>query len=284
MTKEFRVFDRQAVLAELSRESRIRLRHLDLLETIDSTNLELQRRPPSEQAGVAVLADRQSAGRGRRGRQWHSPPGCNIYLSLGWRFQLSSLALAHLPLAVAVCLARALQQAGVKNPGIKWPNDIQVEGRKLAGVLIEGAITDAQETRVVIGIGANVHMPAEGSADPFIDQPWTDVCSHLSSLPGAGFRDRLCGLILNELLDGLTQYGATGFDSFRNDWVRLDVLDGKEVRVVREHETITGTAEGVGESGGLLVRVTDPDGVIRLQEYVAGEVRVRPVYNYAVAP
>lgn len=279
MTSEFRLFDRQAVLAELSQANRARLRHLDLLETIDSTNLELQRRPPSEQAGVAVLADRQSAGRGRRGRQWHSPPGCNIYLSLGWRFPFSGHALSHLPLAVAVCLARALQAAGVKNPGIKWPNDIQVGSRKLAGVLIEGALTDATGARVVIGIGANVHMPTIETKEFPIDQPWTDVFSHLPLAATAGIRDRLCGLILNELLEGMTHYGATGFDSFRDDWVRLDVLEGREVRVVRDLGIVTGRAEGLGESGGLRVRVTEPDGATSLQEFLAGEVQVRPVYN-----
>lgn len=284
MTREFRLFDRRAVLAELGDANRDRLRQLVLLEMVDSTNQQLRRYPKAEQAGIAVLADAQSAGRGRRGRQWHSPPGCNIYLSLGWRFREPEATVSHLPLAVAVCLVRALRRAGVAGPGIKWPNDILVAGRKLAGVLIESAVAEAGDLTLVIGVGVNVRMPPGEIAESAIGQDWTDACSHLSSPAGAGFRDRLCGLILDELLEGMTRYGVTGFDTFRNEWDGLDLLRGHEVRIADGEGELAGRAAGIGGRGGLLVEVTDPAGGTRLKEFFAGEAQVRPMYNPVAAP
>ncbi len=106
--------------------------------------------------GTRLLADRQSAGRGRRGRSWHSPPGQNIYLSLGWNFQRADGALTPLPLAVAVAAVRAMRRAGLHSPGIKWPNDIQVGGKKLAGILVELRNPGPGQALAVIGIGVNV--------------------------------------------------------------------------------------------------------------------------------
>ncbi len=116
MSSAFTAYRPAAIRAQLTPTSNSLLRQLTLLHLVDSTSLVLQRLPAEEQHGHAVVADGQYAGRGRRGRSWYSPPGQNIYLSLGWNFQRAAAALTQLPLAIAVTVARALQRAGVLHP------------------------------------------------------------------------------------------------------------------------------------------------------------------------
>ena len=275
MTKTFRAFDPLTIRAGLAADTRTLLRHLTVLDTVDSTNLFLQRLPQAEQHGHAVVAERQESGRGRRGRTWHSPPGGNIYLSLGWRFAASADSLATLPLAVAVCTARALQGAGVAAAGIKWPNDIQLDGKKLAGILLDVQNDAAGGLVAAIGVGVNVRMPADALSRAAIDQPWADVCAYTCQPVGDDFRDRLCGMLLDELLRGLNLYAAQGFSAFAEEWNRLDVLRGRLITIVGEHETASGTAAGISGRGGLLVQGTGPAGSPSLREFLAGELSVR---------
>ena len=132
------------------------LRRVTVLEEVDSTNRYLDRMAPAERHGHAVLADRQTAGRGRRDRRWHSPAGGNLYFSLGWRFRRADLPFSTLPLLAAVAAAEALRRFGLERHGIKWPNDILVEGKKLAGILVETRGLDPGAPHFVVGIGVNV--------------------------------------------------------------------------------------------------------------------------------
>jgi BirA family biotin operon repressor/biotin-[acetyl-CoA-carboxylase] ligase len=247
-----------------------------LLQLVDSTSLALQRLPAEEQHGHAVVADGQYAGRGRRGRSWYSPPGQNIYLSLGWNFQRAAAALTQLPLAIAVTVARALQRAGVVAPGIKWPNDIQVDGSKLGGILVELRNTGPEQALAVIGIGINVRMAADDTCRTALGQPWTDVCSHLIDPAGEGLRNRLCGLLLDELLQGVGQFVAQGFRPFAADWGQWDALRGRVVTVASANETVSGIAAGISTSGGLLLDCQAPSGATQTREFFAGDVSVRP--------
>ena len=275
MTKPFRAFDPLTIRAGLAADTRDFLRQLTVLDSVDSTNLFLQRLPPAQQHGHAVVADWQESGRGRRGRSWHSPPGGNIYLSLGWKFSASADSLARLPLAVAVCAARAIQQAGVAAVGIKWPNDIQMDGKKLAGILLDVQNDAAGGLVAAIGVGVNVSMPADALACAAIDQAWADVCSYTGQAIADDFRDRLCGMLLDGLLRGLNLYAAQGFSAFAEEWNRLDVLRGRLITIVGEHETASGTAAGISGRGGLLVQGTGPAGSPSLREFLAGELSVR---------
>jgi BirA family biotin operon repressor/biotin-[acetyl-CoA-carboxylase] ligase len=242
---------------------------------VDSTNLFLQRLRQAEQHGHAVVAERQESGRGRRGRSWYSPPGGNIYLSVGWTFSASADSIARSPLAVAVCTARAIKRAGVATAGIKWPNDIQVDGKKLAGILLEVHNDAAGGAVAVIGVGVNVRMPVDALSRAAIEQAWADVCSYTGQAIRDDFRDRLCGILLDELLRGLNLYAAQGFTAFADEWNRLDVLHGKLITIVGERETSAGMAAGISSRGGLLVQGDGPAGQICLREYLAGEVSVR---------
>jgi BirA family biotin operon repressor/biotin-[acetyl-CoA-carboxylase] ligase len=250
-----------------------------VLDSVDSTNLFLQRLPLTNQHGHAVVADSQESGRGRRGRSWHSPPGGNIYLSVGWKLPAKADSIARLPLAVAVCIARAIQQAGIATAGIKWPNDILVGEKKLAGILLEARQGGPGEVIAVIGVGINARMPPDSPAGNPIEQAWTDVCSHLPRRLAEDFRDTLCGTVLDELLRGLELFSAQGFAAFAADWNRLDILHGRAVDVTiggnSAPETVSGRAAGISIRGGLLVHCPGSCGEDTVREFLAGDVSVR---------
>lgn len=258
--------DGATIEACLGGDAARRLRYLTVLSSVDSTNAELQRQPPERQHAHAILAGHQSSGRGRRQRSWHSPVG-NVYLSLGWRFERQPVAL---PLAVAVCVCRALDGTGLRGHGIKWPNDILVDGAKLAGVLVELTSGGSGGSQAVIGVGVNVDLPDSPESRSAIDQAWTDLASHL---PGGAVidRNRLAGCLLDELLPGLERFGRDGFAAFRQAWSRRDLLSGRAVRVQTDGPEIAGIAIGVDAGGSLLVDTAE-QGVMVIH---AGDVSVR---------
>jgi BirA family biotin operon repressor/biotin-[acetyl-CoA-carboxylase] ligase len=279
MANAFRDFDPAVIRAGLTADSSALLHELTVLEVVDSTNLYLSRLPIALQHGHAVVANQQESGRGRRGRSWHSPPGGNIYLSLGWKLAGSANTVTQLPLVVAVALATALRSAGVKAVGIKWPNDILVAGKKLAGILLEARQAGTGRMVVVLGVGVNVRMPIDTLNRNPVEQAWTDVCSQLPGLPGEDFRDRLCGMVLHELLRSLDVFDSSGFSAFSAEWARLDMLHGRAVDIMiggeSTHETVTGMAAGISSRGGLLARCPDARGQDTLQEFLAGDVSIR---------
>lgn len=247
-----------------------RLNYLTVLPETDSTNAAVSRLPAELQHTHAILAERQTRGRGRRARNWHSPAGGNIYLSLGWRFDSSEVPLGTLPLAVAVCICRALARAGLEAYAIKWPNDILVQQKKLAGVLVELQSTGNGPALAVIGIGLNVRMPGDGITESSIDRPWTDLASHL---PEASSIDRnsIAAWLLDELLGGLDRFESSGFESFTAAWQGLDILNGSKVQLEHAGEFIDGTARGIDELGGLLLETADR----KVKAYHSGEASVR---------
>jgi BirA family biotin operon repressor/biotin-[acetyl-CoA-carboxylase] ligase len=195
------------------------IRRIEVFEEIDSTNDELLRRPPGGIHGRVVLAERQSAGKGRRGRRWQSPAG-NIFLSIGWHFVSPPRALDGLPLVVGVCLCRALARIGVKGHRVKQPNDILVDGAKLCGILVEtrGGQSDRD---TVTGIGLNVQL--DDDSGDMIDQPWTDLQRLLGDeLPS---RNEMVSTILEELLPRFQD--ERGMSAFLADaWPDWDLSGG----------------------------------------------------------
>jgi len=243
---------------------------LTLLQETDSTNSAVQRLPGDRQHAHAVLAECQTIGRGRRQRSWHSPAGGNIYLSLGWWFSDNKWPLSTLPLVAAIAVCRALARAGLQGHGIKWPNDILVDKKKLAGILVESQSTGNGPALAVIGIGLNVRMPSPqaGDAGAAIDRPWTDLVSQLDSEDAGISRNRLSSFLLEELLSVLEQFEASGFEGFREDWQELDILEGSRIELEHNGGTLAGVARGVDQNGGLLLETENS--VIRA--YHSGEV------------
>jgi len=264
------LLDRGCILAELDGAVRASLAALELVPVVDSTNRYLADRVREGLVapGLAVLAECQTRGRGRRGRAWASPPG-NVYLSLYWRFPTTPPALAALGMAAAVMAAEALAPLGAEI-GLKWPNDLVCDGRKLGGVLVDMTRQGGGALDAVIGIGLNVHMPAVAEAGT-IEQPWTDLSAAIGEAPS---RSRVAGRLLGALIEGLARFQETGFADFRAGWERRDVVRDKAVRLEGDGSAaLEGLARGVDASGALLLEVDEG----RVERVVSGELSLRAV-------
>jgi len=233
-----------------------------------STNaLLLERAAAGAASGTVIAAEWQSAGRGRRGRAWHSGIGGGLAFSMLWRFAQGASELSGLSLAVGVALARGL--ATLVGPGIalKWPNDIMADGGKLGGILIELAGDVLGPGAAVIGVGINVRLSAGVRAG--IDQPATDL---ESMLDGPVDRNALLAGLLAELDRALAVFTAAGFGPFRSEWESRHVHQGKPVTVLLpDGRSEQGEARGVAEDGSLLLET--PSGMTRFH---SGEVSLRP--------
>lgn len=243
---------------------------LDVFPELDSTNRYLmQRIYESPQHSVRVcIADYQTDGRGRRGRQWVSPFGSNLYFSMLWRVAGGVAAIEGMSLVVALALIEALESMGIEGAGVKWPNDIYFDQRKLAGILLEMSGEASGACHVVIGVGINVNMSRYNK--PEIDQPWTDlaqICGDTVS------RNRLAAEMINALTNNLSTFEREGFAAFRERWQRYDLLAGKAINVHEMQGVRQGVAMGIDHSGALLVdagqgteRVLSGDVSIRLSD------------------
>ena len=258
---------------ELLDESQIRTcisQRLDILELlldVDSTNTYLFNRA-SDHMGkrYAVMAEKQNHGRGRRGRQWVSPFGRNIYLSLLVSFSGGMSALEGLSLTTAIAVERALRRLDIQGVGLKWPNDIYADGRKLAGILLEVTGEYNSHCQVVIGIGLNLSMNESEAKD--IDQPWVDLRSLNPNLS----RNEVAGVLLDELLTCIDTFQKEGFAPLQEYWSERDIYHESEVSVVSPSQEITGVVKGVNRKGELLLKTSRGMEVIS-----AGELSVRPV-------
>jgi BirA family biotin operon repressor/biotin-[acetyl-CoA-carboxylase] ligase len=259
------LLDRDTILASLTSESRALLADLELHNRLDSTNTYLSRKSASLSSGHACLAEYQASGRGRRGRAWVSPYAASVYLSLLWRFTVSPTVLGGLGLVSGVAVARALRQAGLKDIGLKWPNDVLWQGRKLAGTLLEMSGESYGPINVVIGVGLNVRMPA--TAGKQIDQAWIDVETALGKRVS---RNTLAGLLLHHLLLALRQFQVKGLAPFLDEWQRWDIVTGKTIHLQLPNETLTGIAKGIDQNGALLLQSRGT-----VSTHMAGEVSVR---------
>lgn len=259
------LLDAAAIRAQLAPALAQQL-ELDLHWSIDSTNSRLIEAAQSGNIhGQVCLAERQTAGRGRRGRSWFSPFGSNLYLSLGWSFSAGVSALEGLSLAVGVALARTLEQLGIEGALLKWPNDLLIDGSKVAGILIETVGDMDSHCQVVIGIGVNVRMPA--AAEAAIDQRWSDLQRHLTAPLS---RNRLTALLLDQLVAMLSNFQQQGFAAFAEAWNQRDLCAGQPVVIRGLNSALEGTACGVDSRGGLQLRTAKGIEVIR-----SGEVSLR---------
>ncbi len=261
------LLDAERILAAMPETARQSLCGLDVLFDVDSTNTYLMQRPLGVmEGGHACFAEFQRVGRGRRGRQWISPFGGNLYLSLRWRFLRGAAGLGGLSLAVGVALLRALREEGVEGLTLKWPNDILLHGRKLAGVLLEISGETTGPCEVVIGVGLNVRVT--DSARQAIDQPWSDLESSLGR-PIA--RNRLAARVLSCLIDAASQYDRNGLGSFRDEWAAADAFAGREVLLQMPAAEIAGVAQGVDGNGALILALENGE----RRHFYSGEVSLR---------
>ncbi|MGY1520589.1 bifunctional biotin--[acetyl-CoA-carboxylase] ligase/biotin operon repressor BirA [Luteimonas sp. A482] len=263
------LLDAGRIAAALPDELRSGIGTLEVAWSLDSTSSELLRRGDAGDGVQVLLAERQTGGRGRRGRPWASPLAANLYLSVGRRFDAGLARLGGLSLVAGIAVVETLHALGVAAARLKWPNDVVVaEGgrlRKLGGILVEGGGEYAGPARAVIGIGLNVRMPATAGAD--IDQPWIDLQALCEPPP----RDHIAATLLARLLPALARFDEAGLAPFLPAYARHDALVGQAVRMQSGDIEQHGIALGLGADGALRVRMDDGE-----RSFHAGEVSLRP--------
>lgn len=264
------LLDGDAIRAQLSDAARAQLASLQVAWSLDSTNSELLRQDTPVRGCAVLLAERQTGGRGRRGRAWTSPLAAHVYLSVARRFEGGLARLGGLSLVAGIAVCEALRALGHAGVALKWPNDLVVTDagglRKLGGLLVEGGGEGAGAARAVIGLGLNVRMPAGAAAG--IDQPWTDLASMSAQPPS---RDAVVALLLSRLLPALQQFDADGLAPFLPRYAALDALAGRDLQVHEGGSAWPAHALGIAGDGAL--RVLDADG--RERHVHAGDVSVR---------
>jgi len=245
---------RAAVPASLARS----LGALEVHWELDSTSSELQRRGAGAADFSMLLAETQTAGRGRRGRAWLSPPGLNLYLSCLKRFEQGFAALAGLSLGIGVIVLRALEDLGIAGAGLKWPNDVlaiadQSPGGKLAGILVELSGEYQGPCAAVIGIGLNLRLTA--ALREQAGQPACDLATLCDGTPPD--RNRVAAALITALLDGLRQFERDGFAGFVADYARHDLLRDQPLQLSGALGVFDGIGAGVDAHGALQVRMAD---------------------------
>ena len=263
------LLDADAIHAAVLPETRQQIAGIETLIEIDSTNNRLRQLAlEGAPSGSVCLAEMQSAGRGRRNRNWVSPFASNLYLSLLWRSDCGFAGLGGMSLVCGVAVLRCLEQFGISSGGLKWPNDILVDGAKLAGILMDVTGESTGSCAVVVGIGINVAMPEQASDR--IDQPWTDLCALTGTEKFP--RNLLAARTLDCLLGAIDEFRVSGLEGFLDDWSRYDVMAGRQVDVHLPGRTVSGRACGIDETGALLVETNG-----RQRRFASGEVSVRAV-------
>lgn len=253
------------IRSRLSGEAASLLSQLQCFNEIGSTNRHLLE--VVAEHGSVCLAERQTEGRGRRGRAWFSPFARNIYLSVRWHVEQGVASLEGLSLAVGVVLVEALAEIGVADLSLKWPNDLLLQGKKLGGILIEVGGDLTGECALVVGIGLNVNMPDSVDVET-ITQPWID-------LRGAAFevdRNVLCATLLNHLLPLLNTFPGTGFGPYVTRWMACGAYLGKDVSLSSPTRTVSGKLLGVDDRGALLLE--SESGVA---SFNGGEISLRAI-------
>ncbi|MBV4452989.1 MULTISPECIES: bifunctional biotin--[acetyl-CoA-carboxylase] ligase/biotin operon repressor BirA [Pseudomonas] len=237
---------------------------IHISDSIDSTNTEGLRLADSGcPAPFLVLAEQQTAGRGRRGRKWVSPYAQNVYYSLVLRIESGLRQLEGLSLVVGLAVMRALRESGVQGAALKWPNDVLVGQKKIAGILLELVGDPADICHVVIGIGINVNMRR---ADE-VDQQWTSVQLETGSPVD---RNGLVAQLSMQLQGYLDRHKAGGFVSLQEEWEQNHAWQGRAVSLIAGVNQVDGVVLGVDHQGALRLSV---DGVEKI--YSGGELTLR---------
>lgn len=237
---------------------------IQIYDSIDSTNAEALRLVDAGCAApILVLAEQQTAGRGRRGRKWISPFAQNVYYSLVLRIEDGLRQLEGLSLVVGLAVMQALRESGVQEAALKWPNDVLVGQKKIAGILLELVGDPADICHVVVGIGVNVNMQ---KADA-VDQQWTSMQLETGAPVDRNVLVARLGLQLQRYL---AQHKAEGFAALQGEWERGHAWQGQKVSLIAGVNQVDGVVLGVDHQGALRLSV---DGVEKI--YSGGELSLR---------
>ena len=257
------------IIENFTVKTRNLLETLMCLQEVDSTNRyanELDLPPVGKFS--AVLAEMQNAGRGRRGREWVSPYAANLYLSILWPLQKPLHAASMLSPYLAICIAQMLSKMGVKSVGVKWPNDIYCDGKKLCGILIECSGELNGQCKMIVGVGLNICMSRYQEIT--IDQEWTDVESQLPDMKDT--RTEIAAILIDEIVQALVLFEDNKTNNLASEWQQWDVMKDKNICVQSEADIKYGVARGINEEGGLLLETTPGE----IDTISMGEISIRP--------
>ncbi|WP_225181632.1 bifunctional biotin--[acetyl-CoA-carboxylase] ligase/biotin operon repressor BirA [Pectobacterium aroidearum] len=235
-----------------------------VLPVVDSTNQYILDRLDILSSGDVCLAEYQQSGRGRRGRQWFSPFGANLYLSLYWRLEQGPAAAVGVSLVIGIVMAEVLHKLGADGVRVKWPNDLYLKDRKLAGILVELTGKTGDAANLVIGAGINLQM--REPAPDTISQGWIN-------LQEAGIdinRNTLASTLISELRGALAIFELQGLEPFIPRWEKLDNYFNRPVRLIIGNREIYGIDRGIDRQGALLL---ENDGLVT--PYIGGEISLR---------
>ncbi|WP_345829851.1 bifunctional biotin--[acetyl-CoA-carboxylase] ligase/biotin operon repressor BirA [Erwinia sp. HDF1-3R] len=238
---------------------------LAVIPVIDSTNQYLLDRMPTLQPGDACVAEYQQAGRGRRGRQWFSPFGSNLYLSMYWCLEQGPVAAMGLSLVIGIVTAEVLRALGASDVRVKWPNDLYLNDRKLAGILVELTGKTGDSAHIVIGTGINLAMRMPDT--DVVNQGWIN----LEEAGVAIDRNKLAATLVNKTRESLQLFEREGLAPFIDRWSALDNFIDRPVKLLIGDREILGIARGIDQQGGLIL---EQDGVRK--SWVGGEISLRP--------
>ncbi|MBE2898529.1 biotin--[acetyl-CoA-carboxylase] ligase [Pasteurellaceae bacterium 20609_3] len=256
-----------APMAELLNADYLRAQLADTtvvtFDTIDSTNAYLLREHAAH--NTLCTAEAQTAGRGRRGRVWHSPYAQNLYFSLRWDFTDRAEELPQVGLVTALCIAQTLHAHGVADVGVKWPNDIYLGDRKLGGILVESQHFSRARQALVVGVGLNVAMAHAQEEE--ITQPWASLAQCDIGLS----RNALLVELVRALKCGFAQFQRHGGQALLADFARFDRVLNRKVRLNFEHSFIDGVYQGIDCATGEALIATDH----RVQRFRIGEISLR---------
>lgn len=245
---------------------------IEIHTTLDSTNTPLLQRIQHQPATAQLcFAEHQTAGRGRRGRQWYSGFARNVLFSCLWHFPQGAQAFNGLSLVVGLIVRQALQRLGAHNLQLKWPNDVMWQQRKLAGIGIESRIDNLGACYAVIGIGINIQLPQFTQVcieEEYYDTAkWVDLQSVLGNTCS---RNTVAGILIDELLIQLPLFQHHGLAHFKQDWLAHDMLYQQPIDVHTLTETVSGIMNGIDDNGGLILQTATGQ-----QCFHMGEVSVR---------
>lgn len=249
LAQPLELLDAGAIRQALAPAIRKKIGALEVHWRLDSTSSELLRRAAELPDRAFVFAEAQTAGRGRRGRAWLSPPAMNLSFSCLKRFDSGFTALSGLSLAAGVAAARALEDCGVRGVQLKWPNDLVRGNAKLAGILVELGGEFLGPCHAVIGVGVNVRMSDDARAQ--IGQSVTDL-AQLCGVPPP--RNALAAALVRRLCEALDIFADAGFAAFAGDYAQRDALRDRALRIDDPRGAFEGIGAGVDARGALRVR------------------------------
>lgn len=239
---------------------------VEVHSVIDSTNSYLMRRLPHQNTpGQVCIAEYQSAGRGRRGRQWISPFGSHIYMSMYWHLEQGMSAAMGLSVVAALAVSDAIKKLYNTEVELKWPNDIYYNGVKLAGILIDLEGQAMEPCHCVIGIGLNINMPVKSAE--MVDQPWIDLTKAIADTVD---RNILAAEIIIALMQRLNTHRQTGINTMVDEWQNQDFYINKPVSLITGDKSTRGICRGINMQGALLLEVNG-----KVSPVYGGEVSLR---------